>query len=366
MYCKDCGKKIVIVGTVPSECPNCGREITLGPKWVSNALFVLMAALVLGVAAIFGAMDLNVQLGAGIGLALGIVAFFGGRRALLAAGVLHSDQLVDELPKELEGSRPSDHQPRKLDPMTQVRINLAQVDLPEGYAPDDPAALRVAQALRERDEGKADGRGAQPKGPTANTDISAGSATPADADRPHALLAHRNTYDEVRGTDDAGIAEMSALATSIVKEHFDPIIGPEQNDYMIGLFNTEDAIRSQIQDQGYRYFFVNDPLASASASAAERHVGFVAFYRREGGELYLSKFYLAKDAQGRGLSRDMMAFVRDSARELGCDRVSLNVNRTNYQAILAYEHLGMTKVREEKNSIGHGYYMDDFVYELRV
>ena len=111
---------------------------------------------------------------------------------------------------------------------------------------------------------------------------------------------------------------------------------------------------------------MNDPEASASALPADRHVGFVAFYPRKAGELYLSKFYLRRDCRGRGLSRDMLAFVADAARELDCNRITLNVNRNNYQAILAYEHLGFKKVREEKNDIGNGFFMDDFVYELAV
>lgn len=197
---------------------------------------------------------------------------------------------------------------------------------------------------------------------------------------PHTVLpaasygGHTGTYDEVRASDVQGIHEMGELSSAIVKEHFDPIIGPEQNDYMIARFNTADAIADQIANHGYRYFFACDPEASASAGARERHIGFVAFYPREVStgsaaairELYLSKFYLVASKRGRGLSRDMCRFVVDHARALGCSRVVLNVNRNNYQAILAYEHLGFRKVREEKNDIGGGYYMDDFVYELPV
>lgn len=228
-------------------------------------------------------------------------------------------------------------------------------------------------------------------------------------------VTHTGTYDEVRANDVQGIREMGALSSAIVKEHFDPIIGPEQNDYMIARFNTAEAITDQLKNQGYRYFFVCDPEASASANAHERHIGFVAFYPREtseastqevspvdhakenaqaegarstvtkdrgdhtgmstkaqpesgsaGRELYLSKFYLMAAKRGKGLSHDMCRFVVNQARALGCTRVVLNVNRNNYQAILAYEHLGFHKVREEKNDIGNGYYMDDFVYVLPV
>lgn len=40
-------------------------------------------------------------------------------------------------------------------------------------------------------------------------------------------------FRQLKQDDAAGIAEMSAMATEIVREHFDPIIGRAQNDYMI-------------------------------------------------------------------------------------------------------------------------------------
>ncbi|MGN0287239.1 MAG: GNAT family N-acetyltransferase [Atopobiaceae bacterium] len=189
-------------------------------------------------------------------------------------------------------------------------------------------------------------------------------AQPASSSCPVYLGGHTGNYDELRADDTLGIQQMGQLSSSIVKEHFDPIIGAAQNDYMIARFNTAEAVSDQIRNHGYRYFFVCDPQASASADATQRHVGFLAFYPREEGELYLSKFYLRSDCRGRGLSRDMCRFVVDQARALGCNRITLNVNRNNYQAILAYEHLGFRKVRAERNPIGNGFVMDDFVYQL--
>ena len=43
--------------------------------------------------------------------------------------------------------------------------------------------------------------------------------------------------------------------------------------------------------------------------------------------------------------------------------IELNVNRFN-PSIAVYEHLGMRRIRAEKNDIGSGYYMDDYVYRL--
>ena len=160
------------------------------------------------------------------------------------------------------------------------------------------------------------------------------------------------TFDRLAPGDEAGIAEMSAMAGAIVREHFDPIIGSAQNDYMIGLFQTPEAIRGQLE-HGYRYYFVR---------LEGRDIGFLAFYPREGA-MYLSKFYLYREERGKGYARTMMDFVIRNAREAGLSAVELNVNRNN-SAVKVYESLGFAVVRTEKNDIGSGFYMDDYVFRL--
>ena len=61
----------------------------------------------------------------------------------------------------------------------------------------------------------------------------------------------------------------------------------------------------------------------------------------------------------------MLNFVVTKARELGLNSIILNVNRNN-SAIYAYEKLGFHKIREEKNSIGNGFIMDDYVYSYNI
>ncbi len=150
-----------------------------------------------------------------------------------------------------------------------------------------------------------------------------------------------------------GISEMSKMATEIVREHFDPIIGKAQNDYMIEMFQTEKAIKEQIESE-YNYYFVRNE--------ENTNIGFLAFYPKKD-VMYLSKFYLYKSERGNGYARQMMEFVIKNAKELKVNGIELNVNKEN-NACRAYESLGFKIVRSEKNSIGNGFYMDDYVYRL--
>lgn len=141
---------------------------------------------------------------------------------------------------------------------------------------------------------------------------------------------------EFEALTESQVARMSALATSIVREHFDPLIGKEQNDYMLALFQSEPSIRNQMAS--YQYYFVKE----------------------EKEYLYLSKFYLCKEKRGQGLAYEMLDFVIKTAQKLSLKRIRLNVNRHNC-AVQAYRKMGFTIVKEEVNDIGHGYVMDDYV-----
>lgn len=162
-------------------------------------------------------------------------------------------------------------------------------------------------------------------------------------------------YIEVVNTDAVAIKELSDLATKIVKDHYDPIIGSTQNDYMISKFQSVPSITEQLE-QGCKYYFVSD--------LAGNKLGFLAFYPREN-EMYLSKFYLQKDQRGKGISKDMLEFVIKRTKESGLASIVLNVNKNN-DAIHAYEKLGFVKISEEKNYIGNGFFMDDFVYKYSL
>ena len=81
--------------------------------------------------------------------------------------------------------------------------------------------------------------------------------------------------------------------------------------------------------------------------------------------MYLSKFYLRKEARGKGYARRMLAFVAAEARKAGLRAVELNVNKNNPTRFI-YERLGLRRIRDEKIDIGGGFFMDDFVYRLDV
>ncbi|MBR4557767.1 MAG: GNAT family N-acetyltransferase [Clostridiales bacterium] len=160
-------------------------------------------------------------------------------------------------------------------------------------------------------------------------------------------------FEVLMPNNEQEIKQMSEMATDILRDYYDPIIGKEQNDYMLNMFQSVASIRDQLA-HGYHYYFVRDDDG--------KNLGFFAFYPR-GNALYLSKFYLYKDQRGKGYARSILEFLKAQAKELDLGRIELNVNRNNDTRFI-YEKLGFTVAWEEKNDIGNGFYMDDYVYAL--
>ncbi len=159
---------------------------------------------------------------------------------------------------------------------------------------------------------------------------------------------------QITQDDPAAVARLSRVATEIVREYYDPLLGTAQNDYMLERFQSLPAISAQLA-AGYSYYLAADD---------GRTLGFFGFYPR-GEVLYLSKFYLYAQHRGKGHARQILDFLITQAAGLGLHAIELNVNKHN-PSIAVYEHLGFVRVRAECNDIGGGFFMDDYVYRLSL
>jgi GNAT superfamily N-acetyltransferase len=151
----------------------------------------------------------------------------------------------------------------------------------------------------------------------------------------------------------ADAAQVARLAAEIWYEHYVPIIGREQVDYMVPRFQSEDAVLGQIA-KGLQYFLIR---MNGSAS------GYLAIEPQpEARTMFLSKLYVLKSARHHGLGRQALGFIEARARAAGLHTLWLTVNKFN-PALYAYEHLGFINVADVVADIGGGYVMDDYRLE---
>lgn len=147
--------------------------------------------------------------------------------------------------------------------------------------------------------------------------------------------------------------ELAALANEIWNQHFVPIIGQAQVDYMLQKFQCYEAMTDQMENQGYEYFF---------SCYNGRNVGYTAIQREEDA-LFLSKLYLRRAYRGRKLAKQVLEFLTVLCRENGLKKIWLTVNRHNANTIAVYQKSGFQVVREAVSDIGNGFVMDDYIME---
>ena len=87
---------------------------------------------------------------------------------------------------------------------------------------------------------------------------------------------------------------LSAVADDIWRQHYTPIIGEAQVDYMLEKFLSPEALVEQI-NAGYEYFLFSYDYTFA---------GFAGIHE-EDNKLFLSKLYVHEDFRGKGIGSYM-------------------------------------------------------------
>lgn len=154
---------------------------------------------------------------------------------------------------------------------------------------------------------------------------------------------------------DKQIQEIADLACIIWNEHFTPIIGKQQVDYMVDKFQSFPALKAQIKD-GYEYYQIFD---------GEEFCGYTGIHP-EGKRLFLSKLYMKKSARGRHLATSAFEFLKELCRQRGYASIYLTCNKHNGNSLAVYRHLGFETIDTQEADIGGGFIMDDYIMEYRL
>ncbi len=153
------------------------------------------------------------------------------------------------------------------------------------------------------------------------------------------------------------IADVVRLAREIWQEHYGPIIGQAQVDYMLEKFQSELAIAEQLAD-AYEYYIIVYNEKSAGYVAVVPDVGKAT--------LMISKIYVKKSARGHGLGQKMLGLAEELCRQRGIKTVWLTVNKNNRRSIAWYSRIGFTNIGPTLQDIGGGFVMDDFRMEKTI
>ena len=149
---------------------------------------------------------------------------------------------------------------------------------------------------------------------------------------------------------------IAALAEDIWHEHYAPIIGETQVEYMVEKFQSVDALNDQIMKEGYEYFVLIYEYLMA---------GYMGI-RADEDALFLSKLYIHEECRGKHISTNVLNYLTALCKKRGLKKIWLTCNKNNTHTLEVYQHLGFVIVREQVADIGNGFVMDDYVLEYEI
>lgn len=154
------------------------------------------------------------------------------------------------------------------------------------------------------------------------------------------------------------IKTLASMAEMVWNEWFGHLLSQGQIDYMIEKFQSFNALKLQIQEEGYEYFFLN---------VNGTNVGYTGIHVEEKEKkIFLSKIYILKSFRGKKYSNETFEYLEHICQGKGLKSIWLTVNKYNENAIAVYIKKGFKNVRSQVTDIGSGYVMDDYVMEKVV
>ena len=137
---------------------------------------------------------------------------------------------------------------------------------------------------------------------------------------------------------------------------YGPIVGEAQLAYMLNLIYSTSSLEKQMES-GSTFLLAkedNEPIA------------FAAYFLKTPNIYKLDKLYALPNQQGKGLGKMLISYIIEEIKKHGAVALHLNVNRWNTKAQSFYEHLNFKIIEEQDIPIGEGYFMNDYVMELKL
>lgn len=150
------------------------------------------------------------------------------------------------------------------------------------------------------------------------------------------------------------LPRIAEIAEPVWHEHYTPIIGKDQVEYMLQNMYSADALIKQ-NSEGQIFYFITEN---------KQEIGFIAISKKSEGQWFLHKFYIGMNFQnlhiGGKVIDEMSALMKadDTSNKI---ELRLTVNRKNFKSINFYFKHGFTIETVADFDIGNGYFMNDFI-----
>ncbi|MBI3517772.1 MAG: GNAT family N-acetyltransferase [Bacteroidetes bacterium] len=145
------------------------------------------------------------------------------------------------------------------------------------------------------------------------------------------------------------LSTIAQLAHTIWNEHYVPIVGQQQVDYMLAKIYNHASLVEQLNEKKHVFYLIKNN---------QQNIGFVSVSATTAHDFFLHKFYIDQQKSNAGIGTQVLDLL---IKEIGPKSLTLTVNRQNFKSINFYFKNGFKIDRVEDFDIGNGYQMNDFV-----
>lgn len=160
----------------------------------------------------------------------------------------------------------------------------------------------------------------------------------------------------IRILDKKELPLVREVADAVWPVTFREVLSAGQIAYMMQMMYAPEVM-DQEYDDGIRFYAVFE---------GDKPIGYLTWGHFAPGTAKLHKCYLLPEYQGQGIGSRMLTEARKYARDAGCSRLRLNVNRHNTKAIRTYCRNGFKTIETVDKPIGNGFFMKDYVMEAEL
>ena len=139
------------------------------------------------------------------------------------------------------------------------------------------------------------------------------------------------------------------LAKVIWNDHYVPIIGQTQVDYMLANIYNLDSLIEQLNVKKHEFYLIEKE---------NKNIGFLSVSSLNKEDYFLHKFYINTSDSNGGVGTHVLNLM---IQLLNPKSLTLTVNRQNFKSINFYFKNGFKIESIEDFDIGNGFQMNDFV-----
>lgn len=148
---------------------------------------------------------------------------------------------------------------------------------------------------------------------------------------------------------ESDLQTIAELAKIIWNDHYVPIIGQAQVDYMLTNIYNLNSLKDQISTKKHQFYLIEN---------GGKEIGFLSVSSENSFDYFLHKFYIS----GNDCNKGTGTLVLDELVKLIKPKsLRLTVNRQNFKSINFYFKNGFKIESVEDFDIGNGFHMNDFV-----